>query len=97
MEFGRVQVASLVGVQNVEMNVSLVKSIESMGGNAKPVIVVKEQYNQETGDYDYRVVGNHDVAKAYQSLKAIDSRRFEMINAFIVSPELRYEVMKQFS
>lgn len=96
MEFGRVTITSLVGVENGELNAVLCKSIETMGSNAKPVIVVREGYNQETGDYNYRVVGNHDVAIACRGLWSIDKRQFETVNAFIVDNELRYEVMKQF-
>ena len=96
MEFGRVQITSLVGVQNVELNAQLCKSIETMNGNAKPVLVVKEGYNQATGDFDYRVIGNHDVAVAARGYRSVN-QRFEMVNCFIVPAELRYEVMKQFS
>jgi hypothetical protein len=96
MEFGRVQIASLVGIKNTALNAKLCKSIETMGGNAKPVIVVREKFNEETGDYDYRVVGNHDVAVACQGYRSVN-RRFEMVNAFIVDSELQYEVMKQFN
>lgn len=96
MEFGRVAVESLVGVVDNGLNAALCKSIETMGSNARPVIVIRKGFNQERFDYDYEVVHNHDVAVACQRLHNVMPREFEMVNAFIVDEELRFEIKKHF-
>lgn len=96
MEFGRVQVTSLTGILDHGLNARLCKSIEAMGGNLRPVVVIRKGFNQDRCDYDYEVIHGHDVAVAYKSLYSVMPQQFEMVNAMIVDEELRYEVGKQF-
>lgn len=96
MEFGRVQVGSLVGVVDSGLDAKLCKSIEAMGGNARPVIVIRKGFNQDRCDYDYEVIHGHDVAVACKGLHSVMPQQFEMVNCMIVDAELRYEVGKQF-
>lgn len=94
-DFGRVQVSSLVGIDNsAEPSVDLYKGFETFGGTLRPVIVVKGEFNPALMDNEYRVVGNHDVAKAAQMMRTIDSRQFEMVNAMIVDGEIAHLVHK---
>lgn len=96
MEFGRVDVSSLVGIESGATNLDLVESIVNLGGAVRPVVVVREGWKEDFSDYNYRVVANHDVAKAAKGAREIDPRAHEMVNCMIVDADKVDEALKMF-
>lgn len=87
MQFGRVDVKSLVNVQNTFTRSEIDKiadALITLGTAIKPVIVAKGGWNDEIGNFEYEVLENHLVAVAAQQANLLKPRDWETVAAFIV-------------
>lgn len=94
MEMRLIDIKSLTNIQIADLNVPLVKSVVMLRSNAKPVIVTQGAFDEDLGDFTYRVVGNQDVALAVR--EAYRLGEMEMANAVITTEEQAHIVAMQF-
>ncbi|MEZ4684186.1 MAG: hypothetical protein R2932_59245 [Caldilineaceae bacterium] len=96
MTFGRVDTNGLVGINTNELDAELYEFIVKFEGTIKPVVVIREEFDLDRGDHNYRVIANHDVAYAATQARRIKPRECEMIEVMIVDADQEDEVKKLF-
>jgi hypothetical protein len=87
MQFGRVDVNSLVNVQNTFTRSEIDKVADALiavGTAIKPIIVTKGKWKEDLGNFEYEVLENHLVALAVQQAKLLEPKHWEMVDAYIV-------------